>query len=103
LYFKSTKIFLKLQLFDNNKESPSNLQVYISILKSVTFYIKIYENQFIEYTVFQDNYDFEANTWNARARRQFDSQSAVKQAVPLAKRSPLPILRIINSKLEIIS
>jgi len=38
--------------------------------------------------------DFEANPWNARAsskgqERQFDSQSAVKQAVSLAKRSPL--------------
>jgi len=33
---------------------------------------------------------------------QYDSQSTVKQAVPLAKRSPLPIW-ILNSKLEIIS
>jgi len=28
------------------------------------------------------------------------SQSAVKQAVPLANRSPLPILKILNSKLD---
>jgi len=53
-------------------------------------------------------FDFEANTRKARAssigqERQFDSQSAVKQAVPLAKRSPLLILRILNSKLEILS
>jgi len=35
---------------DNNKEYPSNLYVYISILKlKVTLNIKIYENQFIEY------------------------------------------------------
>jgi len=50
-------------------------------------------------------YDFVANTANARAsligqERQFDSQSAVKQAVPIAKRSPLSILRILNSKLK---
>jgi len=31
LYFKSTTIFLKLQLFDNTKESPLNLQVYPKI------------------------------------------------------------------------
>jgi len=47
-----------VQLFDNNKESSSNLQVYISILKlKVTLNIKIYENQFCWiYTtrVFQD-------------------------------------------------
>jgi len=53
-------------------------------------------------------YDFEANIWNAKAssigqERRIDSQSAVKQAVSLAKRSPLPILRILNSKLDIIS
>jgi len=30
-YFKSPKLFLKLQLFDNNKESLSNLQVYLYI------------------------------------------------------------------------
>jgi len=24
-YFKSIEVFVKLQLFDNNKESPSNL------------------------------------------------------------------------------
>jgi len=35
--------------------------------------------------------------------RQFDSQSAVKQADPSAKRLPLPIMRILNSKLEILS
>jgi len=46
------------------------------------------------------NFDFEINNWKARAsligqERQFDdSQSAVKKAVPLAKRSPFPILRI---------
>jgi len=31
LYFKTTKIFLKLQLFDNKKEDLSTLQVYIYI------------------------------------------------------------------------
>jgi len=43
-------------------------------------------------------YDFEANTWSDIIRAsskamegQFDFQSAAKQAVPLAKRSPLPI------------
>jgi len=65
----------------------------------------LFLQQFISH---ENNYDFEANTSNARAssigqERQFDSQSAVKQAVPLVKRSPLPILSILNSKLEIIS
>jgi len=40
------------------------------------------------------NFDFEPNTLKARAssighERQFDSQLAVKQAIPFAKRSPL--------------
>jgi len=60
LYFKFTKIFLKLQLFDKNKESPANLQVYISyvyIYPKIEGYLEhqYLQNQFIKYKVFQDN------------------------------------------------
>jgi len=50
-----TKIFLKLQLFDNKEESPLNVQVYISFLKlKMASNIKIYENKFVEYIVLQE-------------------------------------------------
>jgi len=50
------------------------------------------------------NFEFEANTWNARAssidqERQFDSQSAIKQAVPHSKATTVSNIK--NIKFEI--
>jgi len=76
----------KLKYFGHIRMSRSNLFQYVTAACTVQL----------------SNYDFKANTWHARAssigqERQFDSLSAVKQAVPSAKRLPLPMLRILNS------
>jgi len=46
---------IKLQLFDNNKDRFKICRSIFILKLKVTLNIKIYENQFIKLTVFQDN------------------------------------------------